>query len=170
MAVLSFAIWVATVGRASAAGVQADCTPACDVNEVCTSSGRCVTPCIPACTNGKTCNANGMCEPSKKMGEGTIEPPKSSNVGGAKVCVERRSRDTKARTSWAVAIDGRTVGGLSGGSKQCYTTPPGRHTIVVSYVDPFTRDRSRAQTTIQVAPGRTASVAVAAKGDDIVFQ
>jgi len=169
MAALSFAIWMAFVRGAFGAGVEADCTPACDVNEVCTSSGRCVTPCIPACTNGKTCNADGQCEPSKKLGESTIEPPKSS-TGGGKVCVERRQRDTKARTSWAVAIDGRTVGGLRGGTKQCFTTPPGRHDIVVSYVDPLTRDRSRAQTTVQVTPGRTTSVAVTARGDDIVFQ
>ena len=169
MAALSFAIWMATVGGAFAAGVEADCTPACDMNEVCTASGRCVTPCIPACTNGKTCNADGQCEPSKKLGESTIEPPKSS-TGGGQVCVTRTHKDTKARTSWAVAIDGRTVGGVSGGSKQCYNTQPGRHTVVVSYVDPFTRDRSRAQTTIQVATGRATAVVVTAKGDDIVFE
>ena len=170
MAALFFAIWMAIVGGAFAAGVEADCTPACSVNEVCTSSGKCVAPCIPACTNGKTCNAYGMCEAPKKLGESTIEPPKSSNAGGAKVCVERRQRDTTLRTAWTVAIDGRNVGGLPAGTKQCFTTPPGRHTIVVSYLDPLTRDRSRGQTTVQVARGRTTSVAVTARGNDIVFQ
>ena len=167
MAALSFAIWMAIVGGANAE--ERTCTPACDVNEVCTAAGKCVTPCIPACTNGKTCNADGMCEPSKKMGESNIEPP-SSNVGGGKVCVERRQKDATARTSWAVSIDGKTVGGLRGGTKQCFASEPGRHTLVVSYVDPMTRDQSKASTTVQVTPGRTVSVAVTARGSDIVFQ
>jgi hypothetical protein len=170
MAVLSFALWMAIVGRAVAAGTEADCTPACDVNEVCTSSGRCITPCIPACTNGKTCNADGQCEPSKKLGESSIEPPKSSNVGGAKICVERRHKDAKARNTWTVTIDGKTVGGLRGGTKQCFNTDPGRHDVMVSYLDPFTKDRSRATKTVQATMGRTTSVAVTARGDDIVFQ
>ena len=170
MAALSFAVWIAIVGGASAAGVEADCTPACAVNEVCTSSGKCVTPCIPACTTGKTCKASGKCE-SKKMGESTIQPPKSSTVGGgAKLCVARPQRDTTLRTSWTVAIDGRNVGSLPAETKQCFTTQPGKHTIVVSYVDPLTRERSRGQATVQLASGRTRSVAVTARGSDIVFQ
>jgi hypothetical protein len=170
MAVLWFALWMAILGHAFAAGTQADCTPACDVNEVCTASGKCVTPCIPACTNGKTCNADGVCEASKKMGDSSIQAPKSTSTGGGKLCVTRLHKDTSARTSWAVAVDGRTVGGLRGGTKQCFNTDPGRHTVVVSYVDPYTRDRSRAQKTVQVTMGKTTSVSVNARGDDIYFQ
>jgi hypothetical protein len=105
------------------------------------------------------------------MGASTIEPPKSANVGGgAKVCVERRQRDATLRMSWTVAIDGRNVGSLPAGTKQCFTTQPGKHTIVVSFVDPLTRDSSRGQTTVQLASGRTATVTVLARGSDIVFE
>jgi hypothetical protein len=160
---MAFALWMALTAFAD----ERTCTPACDIDEVCTPAGRCVTPCIPACTGDATCNADGVCvTPATDMR--TTGTP--ANVGAGKLCVERRQKDSVARVRWSVLIDGRVAGGLRGGTEQCFETDPGTRTVVVTYVDPTTGARPQASKTVQVTPNGTVHVAVASSGTNIVFE
>ena len=159
---MSFALWIVLTSFAA----DYTCTPQCDVNEVCTAIGKCVTPCIPACTDGATCNDDGMCVGGKPIGR----PISSPNVGDGKLCVERRQKDAAARVRWSVIIDGRSAGGLQGGTEQCFEADPGTHTVVVTYVDPTTQARSEASKSVTVSPNGTVRVAVTSSGKDIVFE
>jgi hypothetical protein len=159
---MTFLLWIALTASA-----ERNCMPACDVNEICTVSGKCITPCIPACTDGQSCNGDGVCVGEKNIGASTIKSP---NVGEATLCVERLSKDEVARTRWSVLIDGKTAGGLSGGTKECFETEPGTHQVVVTYLDPISGARPRAEKSVTMAPNGTVNVAVTSSGKDIVFQ
>jgi hypothetical protein len=166
MSIAAFAFWIALAPRAEAKNPQ--CSPACDVNEVCTPAGRCVTPCIPACQAGTTCDANGMCVDSGAFAPKAAAP--ITTVGGAKLCVARRPNETAPRVRWSVLIDGRIAGGVAGGSEQCFDAEPGRRTVVVMYVDPPTGARQEASKTVEIGPSGSVHVTVAASGSNIVFE
>ena len=166
---MSFVLWIALTAFAA----ERTCTPSCDTNEVCTATGKCVTPCIPPCEGDAKCNSDGKCVGGTALG-GPIGTPNvgasSPNVGGATLCVERTTKDTVQRVTWSVLIDGRVAGGVAGGTEACFDTEPGRQTVVVMYNDPSTGAKSRAEKTVQIAPGGTVKVAVASSGKNIVFK
>jgi hypothetical protein len=165
---MAFVLWMALAAFAE----EPKCSPACDVGEVCTPAGRCVTPCTPPCEAGSRCNANGECVAGESAGPPPVRTTTTSaaNVGAAQVCVARQANESAPRVRWSVLIDGRIAGSLNSGAQQCFDTDPGTRTVKVMYVEPSTGARPEASKTVQVAPNATVHVSVASSGTNVVFQ
>jgi hypothetical protein len=132
----------------------ATCFPDCSPGYLC-HEGTCIEACNPPCAGGFRCTAERQCEylqttapvPVAALPVATPAPA----AVAAQMCVQRKFNYIGSAFSWAVMLDGETLGEVGAGRNRCYSVTTGSHQLRVDVRgQASTRGMSR---TIQIPNG-----------------